>query len=103
MAQTALNHPIMKQAAQVYYDDESSKEKVFHYFNFGNPTLIMEIFSVTYELEADLIIGMKDQQFYLLDEGYQFCEQTSVNPFKWLLERVPQVQSITEQLLVGGR
>ncbi|MBF2662486.1 hypothetical protein [Listeria seeligeri] len=48
MAQTALNHPIMKQAAQVYYD-ESSKEKVFHYFNFGNPTLIMEIFSVTYE------------------------------------------------------
>lgn len=46
---------------------------------------------------------MKDQQFYLLDEGYQYCEQTSVNPFKWLLERVPQVQSITEQLLVGGR
>ncbi|WP_088839272.1 DUF5081 family protein [Listeria sp. ILCC792] len=103
MVQTVLHHPIMKQSAQEYYDANLTQRKAFTYFTLGEFTLVMEIFDHAYLLEEELVIGMKNKQLYFLDSDYRFQEPTSINAFEWLVTRIPQIQSIAEQILTGER
>ncbi|WP_099224753.1 hypothetical protein [Listeria costaricensis] len=105
MLQTALSHPIMKITARPYYEQitkQSAPAALTNVFLLSSPTLLMECFDKNYQLESQLAIGYQNEQFYLLDEDYQFMEVTTINPFEWLLTQVPQITEITKRILEGA-
>ncbi|MBC1502165.1 DUF5081 family protein [Listeria weihenstephanensis] len=99
MLQIALNHPILKHAANKYFEEITAKplENMTLRFSFTVPTLVMEIFDHAGQLEAQLAIGLENNQYYQLDEQNKLTTIMDIDPFEWFVSKVPQITTIAEE------
>lgn len=99
MLEIALSHPILKQSASIYYEKIITKtldERTLP-FSHSAPTLVIEIFNNEYQLEAQLAIGQDNNQYYQLDERNKLTTKIDIDPFKWFVDKVPQIVTIAQE------
>ncbi|EOW1564428.1 DUF5081 family protein [Listeria monocytogenes] len=99
MLEIALSHPILKQSASIYYEKITAKtlDERTLYFSHTVLTLVIEIFNNEYQLEAQLAIGQDNNQYYQLDERNKLTTKIDIDPFKWFVDKVPQIVTIAQE------
>lgn len=94
LTRIAMSHDIFRQSVIKQYNEtikENDNYKEMEDKYIEDDILLIEQYNKAKELEDKLLVGVKGNRYYALDESLNFINEIeTVNCFKWLTDHIPQ-------------